>query len=138
VKVSVFVADFAQVDDRGKLSAIGMAWSTVGSPLPPHGIAIILEVDWHEANERRSFVLELLDEDGEPVSFDESGEPALRLEGGFEVGRPPGLAKGTPLFQAFAVNIPGGLPLPAGHRYEYRVSVGEVTSAAGFAVIQVV
>lgn len=136
MRASVFVADFAQTDDRGKVNAIGMAWSTVGTPLPPHGVAIILEVDWHEANERRYFVLELLDEDGEPVSFDGTGEPALRLEGEFEVGRPPGLAKGTPLFQNFAVNIPGGLPLPAGHRYEYRVSVGEISSAASFSVIQ--
>lgn len=137
MKVTVLLADFAQADDRGKLSAIGLGWSTVGTPLPAHGLAIIFEVDWHEANEKYTFTLELLDADGQPVSFDEaSAAPVVRLEGDFESGRPPGLAKGTPLMNALAVNFPPGMPLPSGQRYEYRVSVGNVSSSASFAVVQ--
>lgn len=138
MKISVFTADYASGDERGKLNAIGLAWNNVPSPLPPHGVAVVIEVGWNEANERKTFVLELLDEDGAPVSFDADGDsaPALRLEGEFEVGRPPGVAKGTPLLQTLAVNFPGGMPLPAGKRYEYRVTVDEVVGTAAFAVIQ--
>lgn len=138
MKVSVFTADYVSSDDRGKLNAIGLAWNNVGTPLPPHGVAVVIEVAWNEANERKAFVLELLDEDGSPVSFGNGDDPApaLHLEGEFEVGRPPGVAKGTPLLQTLAVNFPGGMPLPAGKRFEYRVTIDDVEGRAPFAVIQ--
>lgn len=112
MKITILTADFAQTDDRGKINAIGMAWSTVPTPLPQHAVAIVFQVDWHEANERRTFVLELVDEDGRPVTFsdEEDAPPAIRLEGDFEVGRPPGLAKGTPLIQTAGINLPAGIP----------------------------
>ena len=134
MKVTVHTADFAQTDQSGKLNCIGLGWSVVGSPLPPHGVAVIIAVDWHETNQRHQFTLELVDADGRAVSLEESGAPAIHIEGVFEQGRPPGLLPGTALIQTFAVNIPGGLPLQAGQRYEYKVTVGTDEGAAAFQV----
>ena len=139
MNIQVLLADFAQADDRGKINAIGLGWSTVPTPLPQHAVAVIFQADWHESNERHQFTLDLVDEDGTLVSFgNEDGDdaPVLNLEGEFEVGRPPGLTKGTPLIQTLAVNMPPGMPLPPARRYEYRVQVGDIVSTASFSVIQ--
>lgn len=139
MKIQVLLADFAQSDDRGKINAIGIGWTTVPTPLPQHAVAILFQADWHESNEPHQFSLDLVDEDGQLVQFiGEDGEqaPFMNLEGQFEVGRPPGLTKGTPLTQALSVNMPPGMPLAPAHRYEYRVKVGEVVSTASFSVIQ--
>lgn len=149
MKITVLTADYAQADASGKINAIGLGWTTVGTPLPPHSVAIILGVDWHEANERHQFVLELVDEDGHPVAFTEDGRvmavtpdagedllPAVRVEGDFEVGRPPGVAKGTMLTNAVAITLPGNMPLPAGKRFSYRVSVASTVEQHSFAVVQ--
>ncbi|MHA3684225.1 DUF6941 family protein [Leucobacter sp. HY1908] len=149
MKISVYTADFAQTDERGKLNAIGLGWTTVPTPLPAHSIAILFELDWHEANEVKSFSLELVDADGHLLVTDENGQisavddahlsgsvPLLRLEGSFEVGRPPGLTKGTPLSHALAVNLPGGMPLDTG-RYTYQVRAQSVTGEQSFSVVSV-
>lgn len=139
MNIQVLLADYAQSDDRGKINAIGVGWSTVPTPLPQHAVAVIFQADWHESNERHPFTLELIDEDGALVTLpNEEGEenPLLNLQGEFEVGRPPGLAKGTPLLQTLAVNMPPGMPLAPAHRYEYRVTVGDVSSSATFSVTQ--
>lgn len=134
MKITVLTADYAQADDRGKLHAIGLAWNTVSSPLPPHGVGIVFEVDWHEGETTHLFSLDLVDEDGRPVALGSDGVALVHLESQFEVGRPAGAIRGTPLTQVFAVNFPGGMPLEPGRRYQYRVACGTETGSATFAV----
>ena len=49
-----------------------------------------------------------------------SGPQEIRAAGGFEVGRPPGLAAGTDIDLAVAVTI-GPLPLEPGNRYAWHL-----------------
>jgi hypothetical protein len=44
----------------------------------------------------------------------------------FEVGRPAGLAPGTPIDLTLAMNI-GPLPIPPGGRYEWRLTIDDET-----------
>lgn len=147
MKIDVYTADFAQTDDRGKLNAIGLGWTTVPTPLPPHSVAVLFELEWHESNEVKSFVLDLVDADGGLLVANENGQistiseddleehaPLVRLEGSFEVGRPPGLTRGTPLRQALAITLPGGMPLAVG-RYTYRVRAHEEVGEQSFSVV---
>lgn len=139
MRAAVFTADFAQADERGKVNAIGLGWSVVGTPLPTHSVVILFHVDWHETNEKHVFKVELLDEDGETVSLpDAEGalRPVVEVQGEFEQGRPPGLVKGTALVQPFAFNLPAGMPLEAGHRYEYKATIGSVEASAAFSVVK--
>ena len=63
-----------------------------------------------------------MDTDGEiEVVPSPHGPRALRFEGTFETGRPPGVTHGTPLDSVFAVSI---LPLAsAPGRHEWRLTI---------------
>ena len=118
----MLLADAAQAAD-GKLNVLGAGWTMIGPQPTPSAIGIIFDVPWDRANEQLEFLLELVDQDGHPViAPGEQGEAPIRIEGGFEVGRPPGVKRGTPLTLPIAINV-GPLPLDPGGRYEWRLTV---------------
>lgn len=122
-KITMLLADSAQAVS-GKLYILGGGWSVTGPAPTPSAIAIKFEVPWEAANRRHSVRIELLDSDGQPVLVPgpDSLQPML-IETELEVGRPPGMAPGTPLDSPLAINI-GPLPLRPG-RYEWRCTVAE-------------
>ncbi len=110
---------------EGKLFILGGGWSMTGPAPAPYGIAILIEVPWDRANEQIPVGLELLTEDGMPVSESgPEGDVPVRIDGQIEVGRPPGLAPGSPLVVPMAVNI-GPMPLPPGSRYFWQLSINK-------------
>jgi hypothetical protein len=119
----MLLADYAAVSE-GKLSIVGGGWSITGPEIPPFAIALCIHVPWDRANEEHDLRLELLDSDGEPVTIasEESEEP-IAIEASFEVGRPPGIKPGTPLEAMFAFNLSPPPPIPAGGRYEWRLTI---------------
>ena len=118
------LADHAQAAE-GKLNIIGAGWSVSGPGPTPFAIAILFEVPWDRANEEHHFKLELVDSDGQEVIVPTpDGEGPLVIDGQFEVGRPPGVKRGTPLSFPLALNL-GPQPLAPGGRYEWRLTVDE-------------
>ena len=122
----MLLADYAQVTD-GKLTVVGGGWSLTGPEPTPFGIAILVHVPWDQANRRHTLRLELIDADGQAVTMagDDGGAeaPIVFLDDiEFEVGRPAGIKPGTPLELPLAVNS-APLPLEAGSRYEWRLSI---------------
>ena len=91
MRVTMMLADSAQEAD-GKLFILGGGWSVTGPEIPPSAVAMKIDVPWDQANRPHEWVLELLTEDGQPLEIE--GQ-ALRVEGQFEVGRPPGTAPGS-------------------------------------------
>lgn len=124
----MMLADSAQ-EVGGKLYILGGGWSITGPEPVPMAIALKLEVPWDRTNEQHSLLLELLDEDGNPVLVeDQEGERVpLQITGAFEAGRPVGIRPGTPIDSALAVNF-GPLPLEGGHRYQWRLSIDGETN----------
>jgi hypothetical protein len=120
---TVLLCDAAEVSD-GKLFILGGGWSLTGPGPFVHALAIKLEVPWDESNRVHRFSAELLNEDGDPILF---GDPptGVKMESQFEVGRPPGMAPGTPLDLPMAVNL-GALELPPGRGYWWSISVDGV------------
>jgi len=116
--VTLMLADAAQAVDN-KLYILGGGWSIIGPDPTPSAIALHLKVPWNEANEPHRLRLELLDSDGHPVSM---GEEPLAIDAEFEVGRPPGLIRGTPIDLSMAINV-GPILLAPGGRYEWRLSI---------------
>ena len=116
----MLLADAAQVAE-GKLNVLGGGWSFIGPEMVPFSLAILVQVDWSESNHPHNFTLELRDADGQPVLLGDPAQP-VRVEGALEVGRPPGHPAGTPLHVPMAIGF-GPLPLPAGQRYVWTLTV---------------
>jgi hypothetical protein len=127
MRVTMLLADAAQ-EVRGKLYILGGGWSVTGPDVPPMALAIKLDVPWSDANASHDFVITLVDTDGRAVTMTESADEAreVRIEGSFEVGRPPGLPPGSDIDCAFTVNI-GALPLASG-RYAWQLWIDGETA----------
>lgn len=130
MKTTMLLADYAQVAGD-KLTVVGAGWSVTPSEANavPFGIGIVIQVPWDLANRQHRWALELVDADGQPVTMsapDNTATP-IRLDGEFEVGRPPGLLPGVDLQATLAVNSPP-LPLPPGQRFEWIFDVNGETA----------
>ena len=65
MRATMMLADYAQIAD-GKLFISGGGWSTCGPGPTPCAVVAIFHVPWQETNEKVSFTLRLIDEDGRP------------------------------------------------------------------------
>jgi|SRR5680860_1054747 len=125
----MLLADHAEAVN-GKLYILGGGWSVTGPRPVPFAIALKIDVPWDRANDPHRLRLELLDGDGRPVETRQQpdSEPLpVSVTGTFEVGRPPGVIRGTPLDSVLVINFPGGLELPPGDRYEWRLFINDAT-----------
>ena len=118
LRVTMLLADSAQVADR-KLYVLGGGLTVIGPRPQPLGVAIRIEVPWDRANVAHLWRLDLLDEDGHPVSV---REQALVVHGRFEAGRPAGLKPGTPLSVPLAITFPT-LPVHPGKSYTWQLAI---------------
>ena len=122
VRAMILLADACQVADR-KLFVLGGGITTIGPRPQPMGVAIRIEVPWDRANISHVWKLELLDEDGRPVTI---GDKAQVVTGRFEAGRPAGTRPGTPLSVPLAINFPA-IPVVAGRSYTFQLSIDDTT-----------
>ena len=126
MKVTLLLADAAQAVD-GKLYILGGGWSLIGPGPVPMALALKIEVPWTEANHQHLLRIALLDEDDRPVIVPTpTGDQPFELRAPFEVGRPAGLALGTPLDVTLALNM-APIPLQAGRRFVWRCFINERT-----------
>ncbi|HTU80946.1 MAG TPA: hypothetical protein VMF61_02390 [Candidatus Acidoferrales bacterium] len=123
MKLTMMVCDMAQVAD-GKLYILGGGWHVTTAPTGPCAVALLVDVEWEDANKKHEFVIELVDADGQPISMPgPTGEFApLRIGGAFETGRPPGARPGSVTSVPLAVNF-GPLPLEADRLFQWRATI---------------
>lgn len=133
--VQLVLCDWAETVNA-KLYIMGAGWTKVIANQPaPMAVAVIVLVPWTDVNKQHSIELALLTEDGEPVVPavpvpPEVVLPPIRLEGKFEVGRPPGSREGAPLPAPFAFRIPA-LPLnPGSYVFQLSIDGNPVANAA--------
>jgi hypothetical protein len=130
IAAQLILCDAAQADPTGKIHMLGAGWSIMLQP-GPHAVAVLIKVPWDRANEELSLNLQLFDADGHPVTVETTtGQLPIAGTGTVEVGRPAGIAPGSMLPAAFALNVPA-LPLPRG-RYEWRLRLADLDLAESF------
>lgn len=133
-KLSVLICDSAQAVG-GKLYILGAGWSRAFVPAQQPltmALAIVVAIPWLRANEPMELRIRLLDAAGKPVTL--PGQPGpVEVKGNVEVGRPPGLPRGTPLDASIA--IPMQLTLEPGV-YVWETSLGEITDTTRFEVVR--
>ena len=90
-------------------------------------LVVLIDCAWDETNQAHKMLIELVDADGHPVSFQQGplGQslPAVHIEVDVEVGRPPGLPAGSPQRQPMSINMGPGLALTPGQKYEFRLVI---------------
>lgn len=138
MEAHVLLADFALADVSGKVNALGLGWSFTTTPTSNMAVVVMVKVGWNETNRKHRLSLDLLTADGHHAVSAPTplGMQPLRVEGGFEVGRPAGLPEGSTIDHLLAVNVAPGLPLTPG-RYEWRLKIddqGDATWRAAFVV----
>jgi Family of unknown function (DUF6941) len=131
--VEAFLADSVVVAE-GKLYAQGAGWNMINvNELPAQhdriGIGLIITVPYTETNQEHAFSLHLETEDGErlslgdaPPGMDTPDGRMRRIEGVFNMGRPPTLVAGDEQAIPLAINL-NGLPFEAAGRYTFVVEV---------------
>lgn len=125
----MLLADAAQAVG-GKLFVLGGGWSVMGPGPAPMAMAIKIEVPWDRTNSRHHWSLDLADQDGHPVVVPgPEGERPVHIAGDFEVGRPAGMAVGTPIDLPLAISI-APFPLPPATRCVWQFAIdGEADPA---------
>ena len=125
----MLLADAAQAVG-GKLYILGGGWSVIGPGPATMAIAMKIDVPWDQTNLRHQWVLDLVDQDGRPVRIPApEGGRAVQITGNFEVGRPAGLAQGSPIDLPLAITI-GPLSLPAATRCVWQLTIDGATDPA--------
>jgi hypothetical protein len=128
---SLMLADSAQAVD-GKLYILGGEWNVLRFPEFPAqlmvGIAVAIDVDWNETNQRHHLEVHFEDADGNSM------QPNIGAD--FEAGRPPGAVAGVDLRIVFAVNGPLAIPAPGSYAAVASVG-GEVLARTRFQAVLV-
>lgn len=116
------LAGSAELSANHLVAALGLNWSHVPSPAPPHVLLVFLKVPWAEAERSVAWRVELVDAAGERVSRG-AGGPALSEEGLLTIGRPDGWPVGMALDHTKLCQVGAGLELAPGEVYEWRLFV---------------
>ena len=121
MEVTLILCDAAQ-ESGGKLHLIGGGWTHAA--VPPEAplnlaLGLIIAVPWDRTNEQHAVRALLVTDDGEPVSI---GDDAVENGGNLELGRPPGLKRGTTLNAVLAMQFYGLVLDPGGYVWEVRVN----------------
>lgn len=93
-------------------------------------LAIRIKIPWNMANTKLDLEMRLVTSDGEPVLNEDNQE--VKIVATVEVGRPPGLAKGTPLDFTAAVDTNVTLD-PKQYEWQLRLG-GELLAREQFSV----
>jgi hypothetical protein len=122
MEVTMLLCDFAEAI-QGKLYIAGGGWTKLKAGFPLDcAVAISVAVPWNQTNQRHQMTVELLTEDGA------ENDPPAKIDGEFEVGRPPGSTPGEPIGNTMAFRF-RGVELPAGgYRFSFKIDGTEVAA----------
>jgi hypothetical protein len=137
IKATMLLCDSAQ-SIGGKLYVLGGGWSILRKTgnLMTMALAVKLSIPWSRTNEPHDLEARLVTEAGDDVLLE--GQP-VRAAGAIEVGRPPGIRKGTPLDAAFVLTFQNLSLDPGGYVWELRERRGQdaaVLAREQFHVVQ--
>ena len=142
ISVDAFLCDAVQ-GVQGKLYAIGIGWNAIqASQFPARhsrlGVGLVIRVPYTATNQSHRFSVQIDDEDGNPLPLAEAAPgvvdasvedgKVIRIEGQFNVGRPPTIAPGDEQIVPLAVQL-DGVEFPSSGLYAVVVKVDDTEVA---------
>lgn len=130
--VTLVLADAAQ-EAGGKLFVLGGGWTHAASADRPMSMALglIIGVPWDRTNEQHAIRAALVTDDGEAVSV---GGTTVEMATALEIGRPPGLKRGTTLNAVMTMQFNGIVLTAGGYVWEVGVN-GDPEARAPFWIV---
>jgi hypothetical protein len=126
VDADLLLCDHAEAVN-GKLYINGGGWNLIFAPGRPVSVflAVLVTIEWTEANIRHELIAELRTADGDVV---QNGEPAsdVRVNAQLEVGRPPGIKPGTSLVAPMALGFQGLVLAEGGYVWHLNLGGSEL------------
>jgi len=127
--------------NAGWTATVAVALPGGGWTVPQQALSIFIESPWDQLNRLHNLVIELVDDEGQPVYFmpgPDGGAPVVRIENQVIVAPVPGAPNGTPGLTTVLIDLPPGtlwIPAPR-RRYVWRISVDGTSEEVGFWVQQ--
>ncbi|MQY28678.1 DUF6941 family protein [Nocardia aurantia] len=135
MKISVLLADSAQAGTDGKVHALGIGWSTIGTPTAPMSVIVLSDLDDEDREEQYSFTVTLCDRDGAAYEFEtETGKHSLSLNITLPAPPPNGVP-GARRLAAVANLGPGLLLPPASYHWVAEVTGSGLRGSTMFTVV---
>lgn len=119
----MMLADSAQVMNN-KLYVLGGGWErlTVSSDFPVRrrcAVALAFSVPWSETNQKQTFTVRVVDEDGAEIHG--------AINGQFEAGRPAGMTAGTEQRVQIAIDLNLSIPKEGAYVVETTLNDGQIS-----------
>lgn len=135
MELTFLLADAAQADDRGKVSALGIGWTHVQTPTPPMALIAFADLEQDELPTEVVFRFALRTANGESVIV--PGQGPFNVE--VKVQTPPSenAYAGEPVRLPVSLQISAGMQLQPGiHRFHAEITNGkeQVTEVRSFRV----
>lgn len=127
MKLTLMLADAAQLDAQLKLYVLGANWTHTSTPTPPMSLIVVADLDPSELPAAIALTAELVDEAGNQVELASPPDGALKpvLVEGVGTATPlPPHREGEPVRVQFVANLGPGMPLEPG-KYAFRVQVSQ-------------
>lgn len=132
MSVTMLLCDAAQ-EVKGKLFILGGGWNVLTAAGTPVSMALAVKVGvpWLQTNDRHRITAQLVTQDGALVVLNDS---PVRVEGEFEVGRPPGVPAGSSFNVPLAFSFQGLVLEQGEYRWELTID-GSLEARESFRVV---
>lgn len=125
MKVRLLLAKSAEVQSN-LLYVLGGGWTAIGPGPVAFALVVTIEVGWDETSRKHKLEIVFEDADGPPILVPgPAGDQPLRLQAGFEAGRPPGSPPGSSFILPLAIPI-GPVPFPPGRQCVVKALINGV------------
>ncbi|WP_100462419.1 DUF6941 family protein [Mycobacteroides abscessus] len=123
--LTFLLADAAQTDERGKISALGIGWTHIPTPTPPIALFAFADLEQHELPTEVIFRFALRNAAGESVVVPGQGSFSVEMK----VAAPPNTdvaRAGEPVRLPVSLQINAGIALDPGlYRFHAEITNGK-------------
>lgn len=131
MKLTLMLADAAELDQRGRVHALGLHWTNTQTPTPAMTIVATVEFEREHLPAKLAVHVELHGHDEKPtkIRVGQAVQESLVMDGIAQVTDTSGVQRGEPVLASFVMNIGPGIELDPG-LYSFFMTVTRESDSA--------